>query len=179
MCRSGSIRSTPKSRRLHAWIPTAKTVLPWVSTPANVHDSRMALPLIDQMPRIAGHYGRPRGKPDVVLSDRAYGTPKTMVEVDRFITVATSSMVKAAKKAQQHDATAAIVQRFQFREHRVKPLDIDFRFTIGAPACSNDMRAVPAALGRPSTPSGSANICLMANEAAATNWARFAHCTCV
>ena len=49
-----------------------------IITPANVHDSKMALPLIDQMPRIAGPLGRPRKKPDVVLGDRAYGTPNNL-----------------------------------------------------------------------------------------------------
>jgi hypothetical protein len=38
----------------------------------------MALPLIDQMPRIVGPRGRPREKPDVVLGDRAYGTPNNL-----------------------------------------------------------------------------------------------------
>lgn len=45
-----------------------------ITTPANVNDAQMAMPLIDQMPRIAGPRGRPRKKPATVLGDRAYGT---------------------------------------------------------------------------------------------------------
>jgi transposase len=45
------------------------------ATPANVHDSKMALPLLDAMPKIPGPRGRPREKPDAALGDRAYGTP--------------------------------------------------------------------------------------------------------
>ena len=45
------------------------------TTPANVHDSQPAIGLMDAMPPIPGRRGRPRGKPDVGLGDRAYGTP--------------------------------------------------------------------------------------------------------
>jgi len=45
------------------------------TTPANVHDSQMALALLDALPKIPGLRGRPRGKPDIALGDRAYGTP--------------------------------------------------------------------------------------------------------
>ncbi len=49
-----------------------------LTTPANVHDSQPAIALLDKMPRIPGRRGRPREKPDVVLGDRAYGTPKNI-----------------------------------------------------------------------------------------------------
>ena len=44
-------------------------------TPANVHDSRPALPLLDALPPIQGPRGRPRCKPDLFQGDAAYGTP--------------------------------------------------------------------------------------------------------
>jgi transposase len=43
------------------------------TTPANVHDSRMALDLVVSMPPIAGPRGRPRIKPKVLQGDAAYG----------------------------------------------------------------------------------------------------------
>ena len=48
------------------------------TTPANVNDGQMAIPLIDAMPPIPGRRGRPREKPDVLLGDRAYGTAKNI-----------------------------------------------------------------------------------------------------
>lgn len=41
-------------------------------TAANVHDSQMALPLVDAVPAIKQPTGRPRQRPDCVLADRAY-----------------------------------------------------------------------------------------------------------
>lgn len=49
-----------------------------LTTPANVHDSQPAVTLLDTMPPIQGPRGRPRRTPDVVLGDRAYGTPKNI-----------------------------------------------------------------------------------------------------
>lgn len=49
-----------------------------LTTPANVHDSQLAIALLDKMPKIPGRRGRPREKPDVALGDRAYGTPKNI-----------------------------------------------------------------------------------------------------
>lgn len=45
------------------------------TSPANVHDSKRAIELLDAMPAIPGRRGRPRWKPEVALGDRAYGTP--------------------------------------------------------------------------------------------------------
>lgn len=45
-----------------------------LTTPANVNDGQMAIPLINAMPPIRGPRGRPRTKPDVLLGDRAYGS---------------------------------------------------------------------------------------------------------
>lgn len=44
------------------------------TTPANVNDAKMAMPLVDAMPPIPGRRGRPREKPEILLGDRAYGT---------------------------------------------------------------------------------------------------------
>ena len=49
-----------------------------LTTPANVHDSQPAIPLLDAMPRIPGKRGRPREKPDAAVGDRAYGTPRNI-----------------------------------------------------------------------------------------------------
>ena len=43
------------------------------TTPANVHDSRVALQLVAAMPPIPGPRGRPRIKPKVLQGDAAYG----------------------------------------------------------------------------------------------------------
>lgn len=44
------------------------------TSPANVNDGPMAMPLVDALPPIPGPRGRPREKPEVLLGDRAYGT---------------------------------------------------------------------------------------------------------
>ena len=41
-------------------------------TAANVHDSNMAIPLVDAIPPIKQPIGGPRRRPEVVLADRAY-----------------------------------------------------------------------------------------------------------
>lgn len=41
-------------------------------TGANVHDSAMAIPLVDAIEPIKRPSGRPRKRPDAVLADRAY-----------------------------------------------------------------------------------------------------------
>lgn len=41
-------------------------------TGANVHDSQMAIPLVDAVPPIKQPVGRPRRRPDCALADRAY-----------------------------------------------------------------------------------------------------------
>lgn len=43
------------------------------TTPANVRDDRVALPLVIDMPPIAGRRGRPRTKPEVLQGDAGYG----------------------------------------------------------------------------------------------------------
>jgi transposase len=44
-----------------------------ITTPANVPDGKMAIPLLDAIPPIQGPSGRPRFRPDVYQGDRAYG----------------------------------------------------------------------------------------------------------
>jgi transposase len=41
-------------------------------TGANVHDSEMAIPLVDAIIPIPGPVGRPRTRPDALFADRAY-----------------------------------------------------------------------------------------------------------
>jgi transposase len=41
-------------------------------TGANIHDSEVAMALVDAIPRIKQRRGRPRKRPDEVLADRAY-----------------------------------------------------------------------------------------------------------
>ena len=44
------------------------------TTPANTRDDRVALPLLIEMPAIAGPKGRPRIKPKVLQGDAGYGS---------------------------------------------------------------------------------------------------------
>ena len=44
------------------------------TTPANVRDDRIALPLVVNMPAIAGPKGRPRTKPKALQGDAGYGS---------------------------------------------------------------------------------------------------------
>ena len=44
------------------------------TTPANVRDDRVALPLVVNMPAIAGPKGRPRTKPKALQGDAGYGS---------------------------------------------------------------------------------------------------------
>lgn len=41
-------------------------------TGANVHDSEMAIPLVEGIPPIKQPHGRPRKRPDNIFADRAY-----------------------------------------------------------------------------------------------------------
>jgi len=43
------------------------------TTPANVPDGQMAIPLLDAIPAVAGTRGRPRRRPKKYLGDRGYG----------------------------------------------------------------------------------------------------------
>ena len=44
------------------------------TTPANVRDDQVALPLLIEMPAIAGPTGRPRTKPKALQGDAGYGS---------------------------------------------------------------------------------------------------------
>jgi hypothetical protein len=44
------------------------------TSPANLNDSKKALPLLDAIPSIQGPTGRPRFRPAALLGDRAYGS---------------------------------------------------------------------------------------------------------
>jgi transposase len=41
-------------------------------TGANVHDSKLCLPLVEAIPPIQGPRGRPRRRPEILFADRAY-----------------------------------------------------------------------------------------------------------
>jgi transposase len=41
-------------------------------TPANTPDIKQLLPLVDAVPPVAGHVGRPRQRPDELLADKGY-----------------------------------------------------------------------------------------------------------
>ena len=44
-----------------------------ITTPANVPDGKLAIPLLDAIPPIQGPRGRPRFRPGIYQGDRAYG----------------------------------------------------------------------------------------------------------
>jgi transposase len=44
-----------------------------ITTPANVNDGQVAIPLLDSIPPIRQGVGRPRFRPDVFQGDRGYG----------------------------------------------------------------------------------------------------------
>lgn len=62
----------------HLLTDAAGTPLVVITSPANVHDSQKALPLLDNIPPIKGPVGRPRSRPDAMLGDRAYGIPSNI-----------------------------------------------------------------------------------------------------
>jgi transposase len=44
-----------------------------ITTPANVSDGQVAIPLLDSIPAIRQGVGRPRFRPDIFQGDRGYG----------------------------------------------------------------------------------------------------------
>jgi transposase len=64
-------RSKNGSKR-HLIVDGQGTPLAIDHTGANVHDSEMAIALVDAIPPIKQPHGRPRRRPDEVLADRAY-----------------------------------------------------------------------------------------------------------
>ena len=71
------------------------------TTPANRHDSKPALDLLDSIPPIQGAAGRPRFRPDIFQGDAAYGVPRNIAGTrERRITplLALNSQRKAAQK---------------------------------------------------------------------------------
>jgi transposase len=94
-------------------------------TGANVHDSQMAIPLVDAIEPIARPRGRPRKRPEVVLADRAYDAQEKIREPlrNRGITA------RIAKRNAGHGSglgkyrwvvEAAFAWLFQYRRLRVR-----------------------------------------------------------
>jgi transposase len=52
-------------------------------TGANVHDSEMAIPLVEAVPPIKQSRGRPRKRPDNVFADRAYDAEEKIRQPSR------------------------------------------------------------------------------------------------
>jgi len=50
------------------------------TTPANVPDGKMAMPLLDAIPAVEGVRGRPRRRPRMFLGDRGYGWQENIDE---------------------------------------------------------------------------------------------------
>ena len=50
---------------------------------ANVHDSRLLLPLLDSLAPVRGSRGRPRSRPEKLHADKAYDQPALRAEVSR------------------------------------------------------------------------------------------------
>jgi transposase len=50
---------------------------------ANVHDSRLMLPLLDSLAPVRGARGRPRTRPEKLHADKAYDQPALRAEIAR------------------------------------------------------------------------------------------------
>jgi IS5 family transposase len=51
-------------------------LLAWSVTGANRNDVTQLLPLVDAIPHVQGHTGRPRHRPERVIADRGYDHDK-------------------------------------------------------------------------------------------------------
>ena len=82
------------------------------TTPANLHDSRMALDLVVSMPPVPGRRGRPRMKPKVLQGDAAYGC-STLAALVKALGI--RPLLKPLAKGQPHGSglgkTRYVVER--------------------------------------------------------------------
>lgn len=94
-------------------------------TGANVHDSEMAITLVDAIPSIKQPRGRPRRRPDRLLADRAYDAEKKIRQPLR----ARHIKPLIAKRNTEHGSgigknrwvvEAAFAWLFQYRRLRVR-----------------------------------------------------------
>ena len=90
-------------------------------TGANVHDSEMAIALVDGIPPIKQPRGRPRKRPDEVLADRAYDAeevprgeplaPEVIEEATRFSCSVTSCIGDVRSSARYRERVTEVLMR--------------------------------------------------------------------
>jgi transposase len=82
------------------------------TTPANVRDDRMALPLVIDLPPIRGPRGRPRTKPRVLQGDAGYGS-RALAGVVRWLGI--RPLLAPLRKSHRHGSglgqTRYVVER--------------------------------------------------------------------
>jgi transposase len=82
------------------------------TTPANIRDDQLALPLLLDLPPIAGPKGRPRSKPKILQGDAGYGSADLAALV-KWLGI--TPLLKSLSKSQPHGSglgkTRYVVER--------------------------------------------------------------------